>query len=315
MRQPTLTTARLTLTPAAPFHLEALWAIWREPDVRRYLFDDAPVGRERASEVLDSCLGVSDRGLGLWVVEPREVAELPEIQEIMGCVGLLPTLSADHAPALAGSIEALASLSPRFWHRGYAVESLRALVDYAFRDLGLRHLAGVTDLPNVASHRMLTRLGFAVIDECPGPCHRLRIYRLETGGTMTDRSAFRRAIESHDLEQLLSVFREDAVLHSPITFQPFEGKAAIRRLLAIIFEVFQDFHYIDELDSADGMTKILVFRTKVRNRDAEGIDMVRFDAAGLVCDLTVMVRPRSSMETLLAEVQPRLMAALQADAT
>ena len=132
---------------------------------------------------------------------------------------------------------------------------------------------------------------------------------------MTDRSAFRRAIESHDLDRLLSVFREDAVLHSPITFQPFEGKAAIRRLLAIIFEVFQDFRYTDELDSADGMTKILVFRTKVKNRDAEGIDMVRFDADGLVRDLTVMVRPRSSMEALLAEVQPRLMAALQADAT
>ena len=132
---------------------------------------------------------------------------------------------------------------------------------------------------------------------------------------MTDRSAFRRAIEAHELEDLMALFREDAVLHSPITFQPFEGKAAIRRLLAIIFEVFQDFRYTDELDSADGMTKILVFRTKVKNRDAEGIDMVRFDAEGLVRDLTVMVRPRSSMETLLAEVQPRLMAALQADAT
>lgn len=132
---------------------------------------------------------------------------------------------------------------------------------------------------------------------------------------MSDHRAFRRAIESHDLEGLLSVFRDDAVLHSPITFQPFEGKAAIRRLLAIIFEVFQDFRYTDELDSADGMTKILVFRTKVKNRDAEGIDMVRFDAEGLVRDLTVMVRPRSSMEALLAEVQPRLMASLQADAT
>ena len=131
---------------------------------------------------------------------------------------------------------------------------------------------------------------------------------------MTDHGAFRRAIEAHDLDQLLAVFREDAVLHSPITFQPFEGKAAIRRLLAIIFAVFEDFRYTDELDAADGRTKILVFRTRVRNRDAEGIDMVRFDDEGRVRDLTVMVRPRSAMEALLGEVQPRLMAALQADA-
>ena len=131
---------------------------------------------------------------------------------------------------------------------------------------------------------------------------------------MTDRTAFRRAVEAGSLEDLLSHFREDAVVHSPITFQPFEGKAAIRRLLAIIFEVFEDFHYTDELDAADGMTKILVFRAKVKNRDAEGVDLIRFDDAGMVRDLTVMVRPRSSMEALLAEVAPRLVAAIQADA-
>ena len=81
---------------------------------------------------------------------------------------------------------------------------------------------------------------------------------------MPDHTAFRRAIEAKSLDALLAVFREDAVLHSPITFQPFEGKAAIRRLLGIILEVFEDFRYTDELDAADGMTKILVFRTRVR---------------------------------------------------
>jgi hypothetical protein len=140
---------------------------------------------------------------------------------------------------------------------------------------------------------------------------------------MPDHTAFRRAIEAKSLDALIAVFREDAVLHSPITFQPFEGKAAIRRVLAIIFEVFEDFRYTDELDAADGRTKILVFRTRVghrgpdgvvKHRDAEGIDLVRFDEAGMVRDLTVMVRPRSSLEMLLAEVQPRLMAAFQADA-
>lgn len=130
---------------------------------------------------------------------------------------------------------------------------------------------------------------------------------------MSDRAAFRRAIERQDLDELIALFRDDAVLHSPITFQPFEGKPAIRRLLGIILEVFQDFRYTDECDAADGMTKILVFRTRVKNRDVEGIDLVRFDDAGRIRDLTVMVRPRSSMETLLGEVQPRLMAAMATD--
>lgn len=130
---------------------------------------------------------------------------------------------------------------------------------------------------------------------------------------MTDRAAFRRAVERHSLDDMIALFREDAVLHSPITFQPFEGKPAIRRLLGIILEVFEDFRYTDELDAPDGSTKALVFRARVKNRDVEGIDLVRFDERGSIRDLTVLVRPRSGMEALLAEVQPRLMAAIAAE--
>jgi hypothetical protein len=125
---------------------------------------------------------------------------------------------------------------------------------------------------------------------------------------MTDRRFFRQAVEAGDLDRLMSAFAEDAVLHSPITFQPFEGRAAIRRLLGIILSVAQDFRYTDELDAQDG-TKALVFRARVRDRDVEGLDLIRFDEAGLIRDLTVMVRPRSGLEALLAEVAPRLAAA------
>jgi hypothetical protein len=125
---------------------------------------------------------------------------------------------------------------------------------------------------------------------------------------MTDRQAFRLAVEVHDLDRMMAAFAENAVLHSPITFQPFEGRAAIRRLLGIILSVAQDFRYTDELDAQDG-TKALVFRARVRDRDVEGLDLIRFDEAGLIRDLTVMVRPRSGLEALLAEVAPRLAAA------
>jgi hypothetical protein len=39
---------------------------------------------------------------------------------------------------------------------------------------------------------------------------------------------------------------------------------------------------------------------------------VRFNETAQIVDLTVMVRPRSAMEALLAEVAPRLAAAQQA---
>ncbi len=125
---------------------------------------------------------------------------------------------------------------------------------------------------------------------------------------MIDREAFKRAAEAGDLNRLMAMFCDDAVLHSPITFQPFEGRAAIRRLLGVIVQVLQGFHYPDELTSADGTTA-LIFRAKVRNRDVEGLDLIRFADSGLIRDLTVMVRPRSALEALFAEVAPRLAAA------
>jgi hypothetical protein len=122
---------------------------------------------------------------------------------------------------------------------------------------------------------------------------------------MNGSNGFRKAVEAHDLEDMMATFAEDAVLHSPVTFKPFEGRAAIRQLLGILFEVFQDFRYTDELEAEDG-TRALVFNARVGDRDLQGLDLIRFDGSGLIRDLTVMVRPRSALEALLAEVGPRL---------
>lgn len=125
---------------------------------------------------------------------------------------------------------------------------------------------------------------------------------------MTDREAFRRAVESRELDDMMAAFAEDAVLHSPITFKPFEGRTAIRQLLGILLEVFRDFRYTDELESPTGV-RALVFRARVGDRELEGLDLIRFDDSGLIRDFTVMIRPRSAIEALLAEVAPRLAAA------
>ena len=122
---------------------------------------------------------------------------------------------------------------------------------------------------------------------------------------MRDHSRFRRGVESKDVGVMMEAFADGAVLHSPITFRPFEGKEAIARLLGILMQVFQDFRYTDELTAEDG-TRALIFRTRVGDRDVEGLDLIRFDETGLIRDFTVMVRPRSAVEALLREVSSRL---------
>jgi hypothetical protein len=121
------------------------------------------------------------------------------------------------------------------------------------------------------------------------------------------REVFERAVHTRRLDDVLGVFADDAVLHSPVQFKPFEGRAAITQLLRILLEVFEDFRYTDQLESDDGTTG-LVFRARIGNREVEGLDLLRFNEAGLVEEITVMVRPLSALEALLAEVGPRLAA-------
>lgn len=183
MPLPTFTTARLALVPSAAADLDALWAVWRDPEVRRYLFDDEPVSRERAAEVLASCRDAEDRGLGLWAVRTRGADDL------IGCAGLMPLNESvvAHDGTLAGLAEPIAALAPSAWGNGYAHESLAALIGYAFDALALPRLIGVNDVPNVASARMLDRLGFVATHEQDGPRYRMRISRLERRASKGDR--------------------------------------------------------------------------------------------------------------------------------
>lgn len=118
--------------------------------------------------------------------------------------------------------------------------------------------------------------------------------------------AFRAAVESRDLDGMAAVLSDDVVLHSPVTFKPFEGKAAVRRLLGVILETFEDFSYTDELSAQNGAAHILVFRARVGDKSVEGMDLLRFGADGLVEDFTVMVRPLSGVIALAQAVGPKL---------
>jgi len=75
----------------------------------------------------------------------------------------------------------------------------------------------------------------------------------------------------------------------------------------VLFEVFEDFRYTDEL--AGPGVHGLVFRARVGDREVEGIDLLREDGDGKVSDFTVMVRPLSAAVALRDAVGKRLSAA------
>lgn len=179
--QQRLTTERLALHPSTDADLDALWTLWTDRDVRRFLWDDREISRDEAAATLADCLALADKGLGLWTIMPRYESSLDARgPTILGCAGLLPvTVAAEYEPRLTGLVEPLVALFPVAQRHGYAVEALSTLRDHAARQLGFARLAGVTDVPNAASDRMLRRAGFAPLSECAGPRHRLRTYIYE----------------------------------------------------------------------------------------------------------------------------------------
>ncbi len=53
-------------------------------------------------------------------------------------------------------------LSPEHWGRGYATEAATAMAEFAFRGLGVRHLSSWCIAENVASARVLEKLGMSL---------------------------------------------------------------------------------------------------------------------------------------------------------
>jgi len=173
--QPTIETLRLVLTPAVPGDSRRLHALLAAPDVRRFLCDDRVLTTDEVSGLLDEALALAADGLGFWMLMTKAGA-------FVGLAGLMPVFEGAVAtfPEFAGDIEPTIALAPQAWGHFYAGEALAAVIAHAGA-LGRRRLAALVDAPNMRSHRMVERAGFAMIGTTPGPRHTLVAYVAETG--------------------------------------------------------------------------------------------------------------------------------------
>jgi ketosteroid isomerase-like protein len=119
--------------------------------------------------------------------------------------------------------------------------------------------------------------------------------------------AFRAAAEEKDFSRVDELFSVDAVFRSPVVFRPYEGREAIKVVLGAVITVFEDFRYTAQLESGD--IAVLVFETRIGEREVQGVDILRFDFEGRAVELTVMVRPMSGMHALGERMRELLEAA------
>lgn len=146
--QTDLSTARCDLHPVTEADSAALHALWTSAGVRRYLWDDEIISRERT----DDAIATSERlfetnDFGLWVVRERFDRTLA------GFVGIWPFREAQEFELLFG-------IDERLWSHGYASEVGQAVLDYCFTTLKMPVVRASTDAENGASVRVLEKLGF-----------------------------------------------------------------------------------------------------------------------------------------------------------
>jgi SnoaL-like domain len=122
-------------------------------------------------------------------------------------------------------------------------------------------------------------------------------------------SPFRAAIETKDFSQVAEVLAPDVHFRSPVVFAPIIGREAVGALLTVVGQVLggPDFSY--EWQVHEGDREVLNFRSRVGQREVEGVDLIRYDEEGLVAELVVMMRPASALSAVQVAIASRLSAA------
>lgn len=144
-----LASRRLRLQPLGEQDVDRVHAMWTDPQVRRHLWDDVVISRDQASDVLSAtATHFHERRYGLWGVYDATAGALAGFA---GC-----------RPWPTGAPELVYGLLPAWWGRGLATEACHAVLAHVFETLGHPLVFAATDPPNVASVRVMERLGMAL---------------------------------------------------------------------------------------------------------------------------------------------------------
>ena len=151
-----LETKRLLLRHFVPEDTDALFTLYRDPEIRRY-FSEGTLTYEETKEVVERFLGghPAHPELGLWATLHKEMNTL------IGRCGLLPQTIEGHL-----EVEVSYLLDKAYWGsllgQGLATEAAQGIVHYAFESLNLSRLICMIDPDNGASLKVARNIGMSL---------------------------------------------------------------------------------------------------------------------------------------------------------
>ena len=144
-----LETERLILRRQVIEDLEALWALYCDPEITRFI-PDAPKTFEEAREELEWHMNGHPRNpdLGLWATIHKASGRF------IGRCGLLPW-NVDGRE----EVEVAYTIAREFWGQGLGTEAAQAIKDYACKHLHFSHLICLIEPDNSASVNVAQKIG------------------------------------------------------------------------------------------------------------------------------------------------------------
>ncbi|MCG8493127.1 MAG: GNAT family N-acetyltransferase [Sneathiellales bacterium] len=140
-------TERLTFHEAAMQDAEFLLDLLNQPSFLKFIGSRNVHDLDGAkSYIRDLQLQYQIKGFGSYIVR------LKEQDTQIGLSGLIRRDELEHA-------DIGFAYHPDYWRRGYALEGAKALMDYGRVALGLQKIIAITSPDNIASQKLLTKLG------------------------------------------------------------------------------------------------------------------------------------------------------------
>ena len=117
---------------------------------------------------------------------------------------------------------------------------------------------------------------------------------------------FRRAVEGGAPDALADVLAEDVVLRSPAVIEfAYPGRDFVATTLGMALETLEDLRVADQLASPDDSTHALIVEGRVTRFRLQGCFYLSVNDAGLIADVTFMLRPLHAVEALVSAMAAR----------
>lgn len=146
--------------------------ICSDPDVMRFIGDGSTRTAEQASNAIASFENEwKEKGFGLFAIELRETG---------GLIGFTGLSWPDFLPKILPSIEIGWRFGRASWGKGYAMEAATAALSFGVNELGVADIVSIYQVENVASERIMQKLGMVFDRRTIDPtCNReIQVYRL-----------------------------------------------------------------------------------------------------------------------------------------